>query len=85
MFKRLSGAEEARRILMERCRPIIDKEVIALEASAGRVLFEDAVSSVDLPAFNRAAMDGFAVRSGETRGASPMAPVYLENARPLRT
>ncbi len=85
MFKRLSGAEEARRILMERCRPILRKEVIALEASAERVLFEDAVSSVDLPAFNRAAMDGFAVRSGDTRGASPMAPVYLENARPLRT
>jgi molybdopterin molybdotransferase len=88
MFKRLSGAEEARRMLMERCRPIIANEVIALEASAGRVLFEDAVSSVDLPAFNRAAMDGFAVRSGDTRGAGPMAPVYLdylENARPLRT
>ena len=85
MFKRLSGAWDARRILMERCRPVLRSEIIALEASAGRVLFERAVSSVDLPAFNRAAMDGFAVRSGDTHGAGPMAPVYLENAKKMRT
>jgi molybdopterin molybdotransferase len=85
MFKRLSGAEEARRILMDRCRPVLRREIVALEASAGRVLFEDAVSTVDLPAFNRAAMDGFAVRSADTRGAGPTAPIYLENSRKMRT
>ncbi len=85
MFKRLSGAEEARRILMERCHPIIRTELIALEASTGRVLSEDTISLTDLPAFNRAAMDGFAVRSADTRGAGPMVPIYLENARKVRT
>jgi molybdopterin molybdotransferase len=85
MFKRLSGAEGARKILIERCSPILRTEVISLEESAGRVLSEDAVSSVNLPAFNRAAMDGFAVRSADTRGASPMASICLENFLPLRT
>ncbi len=72
-------------MLMERCRPIIRTELIALGASAGRVLSEDTISLTDLPAFNRAAMDGFAVRSADTRGAGPMAPIYLENARKVRT
>jgi molybdopterin molybdotransferase len=85
MFKRLFGATEAKRTLMERCRPILRTEGVSLENSSGRVLSADAVSAVDLPAFDRAAMDGFAVRSGDTRGASPMASVYLENFRPLRT
>jgi molybdopterin molybdotransferase len=85
MFKRLFGANEAGKILMERCNPILRTETVSLENSADRVLSGDAVSAVDLPTFNRAAMDGFAVRSADTRGASPMASVYLESFRPLRT
>ncbi len=85
MFKRLSGAEETRKILLEKCHPVLQSELIAVETSEGRVLSKDAVSSVNLPAFNRAAMDGFAVRSSDTRGASPMAPIYLERALALRT
>lgn len=85
MFKRLSGADEARRVLMEHCLPIQRRQSISLEVSEGRALFKDVISSVDLPAFNRAAMDGFAVRSADTRGASPSSPVYLENAVALRT
>lgn len=85
MFKRLSGADEARRVLMEHCPPVQRKQSISLEVSEGRVLFKDVISSVDLPAFNRAAMDGFAVCSADTRGASPSSPVYLENAVALRT
>lgn len=85
MFKRLSGTEDARKTLMERCSPVLRAKTIPLEESAGRVLFGDAISPVSLPAFNRAAMDGFAVRSADTRGASPMASVYLEKFLPLRT
>lgn len=49
------------------------------------MLSGDLVSTVDLPSFNRAAMDGFAVRAAETRGASPYAPVYLQSFLSLRT
>jgi molybdopterin molybdotransferase len=53
--------------------------------SAGRVLSLDIISPANLPAFHRAAMDGFAVRSKETGGASLSTPVYLERFKPIRT
>lgn len=46
---------------------------------------KDIASPVSLPGFDRAAMDGFAVLSADTRGAKPNAPVFLDNFRPLRT
>ena len=51
-------------------------------------LSEGIVSAVDLPEFNRAAMDGYAVRSSDTRSASTTNPVYLnlgENVTQVRT
>jgi len=53
--------------------------------AAGRVLSQDISSPVSLPGFDRAAMDGFAVRSADTKGARPNAPVFLDNFRPVRT
>ncbi len=41
-------------------------ERIALAAAAGRVAAEDARSAVDLPPFDRSAMDGYAVRAADT-------------------
>jgi molybdopterin molybdotransferase len=37
-----------------------------LEAAAGRVAAEDAAAAVDLPPFDRSAMDGYAVRAADT-------------------
>ena len=45
----------------------------------GRVLAQDIVSSMDIPSFNRAAMDGVAVRAEDTYGASVTAPVFLQS------
>ena len=84
MFKRLCSAKEALGLLLDRCAPLERTELLPLPEAAGRVLSGDLVSPVGLPSFNRAAMDGFAVRAAETRGASPSAPVYLEMFLPLR-
>ncbi len=46
---------------------------------------EDIRSPVSLPGFDRAAMDGFAVRSEDTKGAKPNAPALLDNFLALRT
>ncbi len=43
----------------------------------GRVLASDVVSSVDVPSFNRSAVDGYAVRSSDTFGASYTNPITL--------
>lgn len=52
-------------------------ERVALDAALGRVLAEDVRAQIDVPGFDRANMDGFAVRSEDTFGASESEPVRL--------
>ncbi|UEC43934.1 MAG: Molybdopterin biosynthesis protein MoeA [Methanothrix sp.] len=78
MFKELAGAAEAKRALLERSGPVKRSEAIHLAAARGRVLCEDIGSPVNHPAFERAAMDGYAVRAADTRGATPLTPVLLK-------
>jgi molybdopterin molybdotransferase len=53
-------------------------EDVALDLAAGRVLARDLVSELDVPAFRRAAMDGWAVRAEDTFGAAETDPVALD-------
>jgi molybdopterin molybdotransferase len=57
--------------------PRLAAEEAALGEAAGRVLRRDAVSDLDLPPFDRARMDGYAVRAADTTGASAERPVRL--------
>jgi putative molybdopterin biosynthesis protein len=57
-------------------------EVVALAEARGRVLFADAVARVDVPGFDRANVDGFAVRAADTFGAEELEPVALIVAGP---
>ncbi|ERH21562.1 MoeA region, partial [Actinomyces johnsonii F0542] len=50
---------------------------LALEQAHGRVLAEDVTAVVPVPPWTNSAMDGYAVRAGETAGASPQTPVVL--------
>ncbi|MBV9522779.1 MAG: molybdopterin biosynthesis protein [Alphaproteobacteria bacterium] len=52
-------------------------ETVPLAASLGRVLAQDVVAGVDVPGFDRAGVDGFAVRAADTAGASEEAPRTL--------
>ena len=53
-------------------------ETVPLEDALGRVLAVDVRAEVDVPGFDRANMDGFAVRAEDTFGASETEPVLLE-------
>jgi molybdopterin molybdotransferase len=53
-------------------------EEVSLQEAAGRVLAADVTAPVAVPAFARAAMDGYAVRGDETFGAGPYSPLELE-------
>jgi molybdopterin molybdotransferase len=79
-FFKVKTPEEVRNILREIARPLSSEMVGLEESSLGRVLAEDVKSPVDLPGFDRAIMDGFAVRARDTFGASPGAPAYLRLA-----
>jgi len=52
-------------------------EKIALSDAVGRVLAVDVVSQFDVPGFDRAMMDGYAVVAADTQGASPYNPLPL--------
>ncbi len=54
------------------------EQLIELIDAYGRVLAEDIVSSENIPGFNRAMVDGFAVKASDTYGASDSLPAYLE-------
>lgn len=58
--------EEAIRIVLEKASPL-PVESVALADALGRVLAEDVAADSDLPPFDRAQMDGYAVRSEDLR------------------
>jgi putative molybdopterin biosynthesis protein len=53
-------------------------ESVGLDAALGRVLASDVVSPVDVPSFDRSNVDGFAVVSDSTFGASEEIPRCLQ-------
>jgi molybdopterin molybdotransferase len=54
------------------CPEPLPAETVALEAALGRVAAEDARSAVDLPPFDRSAMDGYAVLAADTDPPRPL-------------
>jgi putative molybdopterin biosynthesis protein len=52
-------------------------ETVPLAVALGRALAEDVRAGVDVPAFDRSNMDGFAVRAEDTFGAAEETPVRL--------
>jgi molybdenum cofactor synthesis domain-containing protein len=49
--------------------PVLPSEEIDLQESVGRILAEDVRSDVEMPPFDRAAMDGYAVRADDVAEA----------------
>lgn len=60
-----------------RTLPCVGEEVLALDRSVGRILAQDVFSSIDLPEFNRATMDGYAVQARSTFGTSESMPALF--------
>ena len=69
--RNLISIDEAGRLVLERVQQL-PPETVPLGAARSRVLVEDARATVDLPPFASSAMDGFALRSGETPGRLPV-------------
>jgi len=79
-FLTLLPPDEARDLLLAHLasrKLVIDPESIDVSASLGRVLAEDIIAPHPLPDFQRATVDGYAVRAQDTYGATDSLPAYL--------
>ncbi len=59
-------------------KPVLRTEHVSLEDSLHRVLAEDITALKSIPPFNRALMDGYAVKAKDTAGVSQDAPKIFE-------
>ncbi len=76
-FTELTDRENAIKLIMENVKPINRVEAVPLDEAAGRVLATDVVAGFDVPPFDRASMDGYAVKALDTSGAKRDSPVRL--------
>jgi putative molybdopterin biosynthesis protein len=79
MPKNLIAFEEAKRILQQRfsVKPI-GTEYVPLSLACERVLVRDILAHIDVPHFNRATVDGYAVKAKDTFGADETSPITLK-------
>jgi molybdenum cofactor synthesis domain-containing protein len=68
---------EALAFVEEAARPTTRVERVTLDEATGRVIAGSIVAAVDVPPFDRAAMDGFAVIAEDTFGAGRYEPKVL--------
>ncbi len=68
-FARRSTVEDALAWLDTQLKPL-PSEIVSLIDASGRVLTCNVMSDVDVPGFERAMMDGYAVQAADTLGAS---------------
>lgn len=72
----LSVEEALEKILNE--VDVLEEETVPILDSLGQVLAEDIKSDIDVPPLDNSAMDGYAVISADTRGASEDSPRLLK-------
>ena len=78
-FRDLAPPEEAREVIDSLdLRP--DDETVPLREARGRVLAERIDAELDVPGFDRASVDGYAVQAADTFGADEADPARLELA-----
>ncbi|MGB7123524.1 MAG: molybdopterin molybdotransferase MoeA [Thermoplasmata archaeon] len=76
-FGRLIDVEVARRRLLSAARPVGRTEFVRVEEGFDRIAASSYRAPRPVPGFERATWDGYALRSRDTREASPRRPVEL--------
>jgi len=76
-FGALLPFEEAKRLVEENIEPLSRVETVGINDTSGRVLAEDVVAKLNIPPFDRAAMDGYAVKAKDTFNSGQFSPRVL--------
>jgi molybdopterin molybdotransferase len=69
--------DEALALILDAAKPVERTERVALREASGRVIAAPPTAAMDVPPFDRAAMDGYAVRAEDTFGAGKFEPKTL--------
>jgi len=79
-FLKIKEVDEAKEIIKNLFDELYPKKSInvSIENSHNRVIFKDINASMDFPPFNRSLMDGYAVKSEDTFGATDENPKILK-------
>jgi molybdopterin molybdotransferase len=77
LFESVLPFDRARSIVIETARPVDRLVSVTLADADGRVAAGDIIATEDVPAFDRAAMDGYAVVADDTTGATRETPRTL--------
>ncbi|MCD8508837.1 MAG: molybdopterin molybdotransferase MoeA [Bacillus sp. (in: Bacteria)] len=78
-FFKVQSVENVLTIMEREIQPTTELEEVPLEAALHRVLGEDIVATEDVPSFTRSIVDGYAVFSKDTHGASETMPSFLQS------
>ena len=95
----LLAVAEAQEIVLRQCRPLPPETVSLTPQALGLTLAEDVVSDIDMPPYDKALMDGYAVRAADlasgsadcivieeiTAGHTPIHPVGPRQASRIMT
>ena len=73
-FGALISYQEAQEIIDRHIYAITRTESVQIDDAVNRVLAEDLIAKMNVPPFNRAAMDGYAVKAKDTFGAGQFKP-----------
>ena len=77
IFKERTSVSKAKELFLAETRPLDSSENIPIRESEGRILANTILAPRNVPHYRRSAMDGYAVRSADIMGASPLNPVML--------
>lgn len=76
-FREATPLATARERFLEAVTPVSRTETVPIAEARGRTLAADVVAERDVPHYDRAAMDGWALRAADTHGASARSPRSL--------
>ncbi|MCM1992546.1 gephyrin-like molybdotransferase Glp [Oceanirhabdus seepicola] len=76
LFKVIS-VDEVKKMLNEAFEKTVECEEVDIKKAIGRIISKDIVSSINLPSFRRSTVDGYAVTSRDTAGASESIPAIM--------
>jgi len=64
--------DDARKAIAAALQPVTERETVPLQAALGRILAEDVLSPIDVPAHDNSAMDGYAFDGTALRDDAPL-------------